>query len=412
MKEYIDNASERAGMIISFLTKIRFVFPLKAKEAVLKALPYKSLVSRLLSLAFNRQILRLNLADLCKNKSVHLVDADFRLAEFIRIHECFYSGELSLPESLERITELMQTLHTREYSFYEDLLEGGTCYLDYMLFKRVFKPRDKSDANLVRFMRPKEASPDTIWTGKKIVVQPNMQGLQLKVILDRGKKPKLVSGAQDNYASRMMKSLRLAKEWMEDYGLTHAEFDAVLVNRETRRFPAPGWKAESCVLYVYDYAKKDMPLNKRIKVAQDFCSFMKRNKNKRIVMMTTEVLTGPLVSKMAQSYSRATNPDAIRNGVVVKKWDSPYVLRRSGDWQTFFPYKASALHAMLGRATIIGVSSNFQKVHALTNNGIEVCVSGNPALLKPLKNYIGYTIEFNLDTMTYHRVLFDKGREI
>lgn len=406
---YIDKKSEVSGAIIAFLLRARFL-PFKEKQAVIKAIPNKKIVARLLELAFNGNILRMELSSICKKIHVRLVNANWRLAEFIRIHEKLVAGEISLKDARESIIDMMSSLHKREFSFYEDLLQGGTCYIDYVTYKK-FLAESRND-NLIRFMRPKTASPETIWSGNRLIVQPNYQGLQLKVILTEGKPPRLIANDQENYYSRMKKTLKLAQSFLPKIGESRIEFDAILLKKDKTR-PYMDWKANDCYLFIYDCPKKGVPLNKRLQVVREFVTFMRRHENKRIMIMPTEVVTGPLVAKIAKSYCRASNPDGSRNGIIVKRWDSPYTLKRSADWLCFFPYKEEESDLMLDRSTIVGVNEQKTMLYTLDNNNIEVPVYGSPQTLQYVSKYIGYTVEYKpgLEPRV-RRILFIKGREI
>lgn len=402
--------SDRAAAIIATLMKLRFL-PLKEKWLLLKNCPSHNLVGRLLSLAFKNHIFRFDLKDICKNQTIILKNADERLASFVRLHEDFFNDAITGKEARKKLFSLMEELHVREYAFYEDLLSGGTCFLDFLTFKKFFVAKDSS---IVRFMRPKAATEDYSWVGKQFVVQPNYQGLQVKIILQKNKKPKLISGDQTNYANKMKATLKLAGGFLDVVQMEHMEFDAIIFPKDKQNRLSSDWKAVDCALCVYDFVEEKTPLKKRLKVVAAFCNYMRKNKNKRVIMMPTEIVSGPLVTKAAKSYTRSSNPFVTRNGILVKKWDSSYVYKRSADWLTFFPISDTESGNFLGRATIMGFNESFTKIYGKDNNGLEVEVLGSPNLLRKLNKYVGYTVEYSLyrGSLSFKRVLYSKGREV
>lgn len=408
---YCDDVSERAGHLIAVLMRTRFL-SLKEKWFLLKNCPYKKLVARLLGLAFNNNIFRLDLSSLNQKKTVNLKGADQRLVSFIELNEAFFAERISAKKLQKRMAKIMRVLHVREYAFYEDLLSGGTAYLDYLSYKKFFLKKEPD--NKVRFMRPKAADPEAAWGGKRFVIQPNYQGIQMRLILQQGKKPKLIAGDQCNYAGRMKATLNTAQEFLAESGLNRVEFDAMLVQRDKKDRPKLDWKAKECNLYVYDWIDEKTPLKKRLKTVGAFCQFMKEEKNKRILMMPTEIIAGTSIGAAAKSFSRNANPYVSRNGILIKRWDSGYVHKRSSDWLTMMPIKDDYSGDILGRATIIGLNYDYTKIIGIDNNGLELDIEGPQSLLKDLTKYIGYTSEYAYyrGCLRHRRVLYDKGREV
>ena len=404
--------SERAGNIIAILTRLRFL-SLKEKVLLLKNCPYKSLVKRLLGLAFEGHIFRVDLEQLNTKKTTDLVGADERLVKFVRLNEAFFADEISVPAFLKKLRKLMSKLHVREFDFYSDFLAGGTGYLDFLTYKKIFL-KGKEAPERVQFMRPCEANAEAAWGGRKFVVQPNYQGIQLRLILERGKKPQLIGRDQINYAGRMKSTLKTASSFLAEAELQRAEYDAILIPKDKRNRPPLEWKASDCILYIYDKVDEVKPLKKRLRAARAFCNYMKQEGNKRILMMPTEILSGSAIHAAAKSFSRGSNPYCARNGIIVKRWDSAYEFKRSPSWLTLTAFKDTESGAFLGRATLVGFAPGMTKVFALDNNGLELEIEGGKDCLSALTKYLGYTVEFAFirGYLSFRRVLYDKGREV
>lgn len=404
--------SDRAGQVIAYLTRLRFL-SLKEKVLLLKNCPYKGLVKRILGLAFAGKIFRIDLETINKKKTTDLVGADERLALFVGLQERFFAEEITVPAFLKKLQKLMAVLHVREFDFYSDLLSGGTCYLDYLTYRKILL-KGKDEEDFVRFMRPCEANSEAAWGGKRFVVQPNYQGIQLRIILEKGKKPKLIGRDQNSYANRMKSTLKTAYGFLKESGLSRVEFDGILTLKDKSNRPAHDWKATDCYLYVYDMVSDTLPLKRRLRTVKAFCNFLKGTKNKRILLMPTDIMSGPSILAEAKSFSRASNPYAARNGIIVKRWDSAYEFKRSPNWLTLSSFKDNESGAFLGRATIIGFAPGMSKIYAIDNNGLELEIEGAQTTIAPLSKYVGFTVEYAFirGYLSFRRVLYDKGREV
>ena len=404
--------SERAGQVIAFLTRLRYL-SLKEKVLLLKNCPYKGLVKRILGLAFAGNIFRIDLETINRKKTTDLVGADERLARFVVLNERFFAEEITVPAFLKKLQKLMAVLHVREFDFYSDLLSGGTCYLDFLSYRKIIL-KGKDETGYVRFMRPCEANSDAAWGGKRFVVQPNYQGIQLRIILEKGKKPKLIGRDQNSYSNRMKSTLKTAHGFLKESGLNRVEFDGILTLKDKSNRPAHDWKASECCLYIYDMVDESLPLKRRLRTVKAFCNFLKLAKNKRIIMMPTDILSGPSILAEAKRFSRGVNPYAARNGIIVKRWDSAYEFKRSPNWLTLTAFNDTESGTFLGRATIVGFAPGMTKIFAIDNNGLELEVEGAQATIAPLSKYVGFTVEYAFirGYLSFRRVLYDKGREV
>lgn len=407
-----NTGSERAGRIISFLQRNKFLTA-KEKGFLLKNIPSKTLVKRLLSLAFAGEIFRCDLDDFVEEKTFQLKNADKRLVLFIRMNEEFFSGKIKASVVQKALKKLFRKIHIREYAFYKDLVSGGTCYLDYNTYRKALAKKDKIEA--VRFMAPRDANTEYAWGGKQYIVQPNYQGTQMKLILEDGKMPRLIGRDQLHYEDRFKKTLRLVNYWFEDSGLSKARFDCILAPKDMKDRPRYDWKGKDHVLWIYDYEAKGTPLKKRLKKVADLCNFMKGEKNKKVKMIPSEMVTGTMIPKMARHYSMAHYPYVFRNGIIVKNWDSGYSYGRSADWLCLVNFNDQYSGSSKGRATLVGFSPNKAYVYGMTNNGLEIEIGiPNESLIDSLAPYLGYTVEYSIkgDYYSLSRILYDNGREL
>lgn len=403
--------SDRAGRIIAYLQRNKFLSS-KEKSILMKNIPNKGLVKRLFGLIFRREIFRYDLSLITEEKTFELKNSDQRLSLFVRLNEAFFAGEIDGDEIRKAFKKLFRKIHVREFAFYQDILTGGTCYLDYKTYKKIFAKKEKD--NYIRFMRPCDANIDYAWGGKQYIVQPNYQGIQMRLIFEEGEKPKLIGRDQWNYEGRYKKTLKLAQTWFEDSGLEKAEFDCILCRKDKQDRPDARWIGKDHVLHVYDYVDKNLPLKKRLKKVSSLTNYMRTHKNFRIQMMPTEMVTGSMVPKIAKHYCMPHNPFVYRNGIIVKNWDSGYTFGRSADWLCLTNYGKTAV-GTLGRATLVGFCPNRQRVYALTNNGLEIEVGvNNQTMLEHLYSAVGFTIEFIKEEGYYrfYRTLYHHGREV
>lgn len=385
----------------------------KEKGFLLKNIPSKNLVKRLLGLAFRGEIFRCDLDDFVEEKTFTLKGADKRLALFVRMNEAFFSGEINGKVVLRAMKKLFRKVHIREYAFYKDLVSGGTCYLDFHTYRKALAKKEKIEA--IRFMSPRDASTEYAWGGKQYIVQPNYQGTQMKLILKEGEKPKLIGRDQLHYEDRYKKTLRLVQKWFEETGLSRAKFDCILCAKDKKDRPRYDWKGKDCILWVYDYEDKNTPLKKRLKKVASLCNYMKGEKNKRVQMMPTEMVTGAMIPKMARHYSMAHNLYVYRNGIIVKNWDSGYSYGRSSDWLCLTNFNDKWSGDSKGRATLVGFSPSKSYVYGMTNNGVEIEIGiSNESLIDSLAPYMGYTVEYSIkgDYYSLSRTLYDNGREL
>lgn len=407
----MDSGSDRAGRIIAYLQRNKFLSS-KEKAVLLKSIPNKNLIKRLLGLAFNGQIFRCNLEDFTEEKTYELKNADQRLVLFIRMNEAFFSDEIDGFTVQKSLKKLFRKVHVREFEFYNDLLSGGTSFIDYRTFKKVLARKDKD--SYIRFMRPCDASTDYAWGGKQYIVQPNYQGTQMKLILEKGKSPLLVGRDQLNYEHKYKATMKKVSSWFEEQSLTKANFDCILCRKDKLDRPRGDWKPKDHILWVYDYVDKNLPLKKRLKKVESLCSYLKELGTKKIQRIPTEVVTGTLLSKIAKQYGMAHLPYVNRNGVIVKNWDSGYTYGRSADWLCLTNFADKISGVSKGRATLTGFSPNKLYAYGMTNNGIEIEIGIKEFMIDELAKYIGYTIEYSiLDSyFKFSRTLYDNGREV
>lgn len=403
--------SERAGRIISYLHKNKFL-SVKEKLALLRRIPHRKIVGRLLALAFNDQIIRFDMSELTEKQTCELQDADERLALFIRLNEDFFSDKIDFQSAKKRAKKLFKKIHIREFQFYSDLVTGGTCYLDYLTYQKVFL---KKKENFIKFMRPRDANSDYAWGGKKYIFQPNYQGQQMRIYLQRGREPQLVGRNQIHYEDRLKKTLQLVKAWFKENSKhDKMQFDCILCRKDKTDRPPLSWTAKEVTLFVYDCPEKNLPLSKRLKKVIDLCNYFKTNSNKKIQMIPTEVVTGSVLSKAARHYSMAHNLYQYRNGIIIKEVNSLYTYTRSADWLCLSNFNDKESGISKGRATLVGFHPTRDVIVCKTNNGIEIEVLVSNSIREGLAKYFGYTIEYSIkdENFFFNRTLFNNGREV